>query len=175
MRRSDTDRIRPCHLFEKRGYPQKVMFWGCLTVFGPGVLIPVNGTMRSDDYIHILSTHLIPLARACYGNSQWYLQQDNASCHTSITSRLAMQSMRISILPWPANSPDMNCIENAWGLLKRKLYARGSGRTRADVICNAQDIWMNDNDFRDKCRQMVLSMPNRVSQLYINKGRHTTY
>jgi hypothetical protein len=131
--------------------------------------------MKSQDYIDILRIHLLPLATELFGNNAWYLQQDNATCHTSNLTREAMHSMNIRVLPWPANSPDMNCIENAWGLLKRKLYQYNSGFTRDDVIRNALDIFHNDSQFRDTCIHLILSMPKRVQKLFNVKGGFTGY
>jgi hypothetical protein len=119
--------------------------------------------------------HLSPTAQAWYGDTNWILQQDNASCHTSAISRQAIAEMGIHLLPWPSNSPDMNCIENAWSLLKRKVYERGSGRTKEDVIFCALDIWNNDNQFRDSCIQLVHSMPRRIHALSKARGGFTTY
>lgn len=99
VRRGPNDPILPAHLQQQLGYPIKIMFWGCISVLGPGCLVPVIGTLRSAEYIDILQTHLLPIANAWYGDDVWYLQQDNASCHTSVQTRAALRNMHIHDLP----------------------------------------------------------------------------
>jgi hypothetical protein len=175
VRRSHGEHIRDCHRNERRGYSNKVMFWGCMSVFGPGCLIPVTGTMASAEYQEILGTHLLPVAEAWYGSEHWILQQDNASCHTSASTRQRLQQLGIQVLDWPANAPDMNVIENAWSMLKAKLYHLGTPKSRDDLIKQAQDIWQNDENFREKCMDLVHSMPKRVKSLYNVNGGPTLY
>jgi hypothetical protein len=175
VRRSSGESIQPCHRDARRGYATRIMFWGCISVFGPGCLIPITGTMKSTDYIDVLQTHLLPIAQAWYGDALWLLQQDNASCHTSGFSLQHINDMGIRLLSWPSNSPDMNCIENAWQVLKRKLYQQGTGRTRNEVIIHAQHIWSHDDEFRQVGINLVNSMPRRVRALYNVWGGPTNY
>ena len=136
------------------------MFWGCISIFGTGCLIPVNGTLRSDSYCDIIENHLRPYAQACYGESAGILQQDNARCHTSKIARQYFAQAGIEVLPWSASSPDMNPIENIWACLKRKVYADDSGETRQAVIDKATNIWENDDDLREACINAIMSMPD---------------
>jgi hypothetical protein len=116
------------------------MFWGCVSVLGTGCLVPIKGNLASAQYIDIITTHLLPTARAWYGNDNWLLIQDNAPCHNSKMTRQFLNQANIRVIPWPSNSPDMNIIENIWHILKSRLYRQGSGKTRNEVIAKAMQI-----------------------------------
>jgi hypothetical protein len=121
-------------------------------------------------YVDIIECHFLPLATALYGDAEFILQQDNAPSHTSAFTRQALAEHGLQLLEWPPNSPDMNCIENIWGILKRKLRSRGTGETRAEVIAHAIHIWETDPDLRRACINCIQSMPARLHALYIARG-----
>ena len=54
VRRSKGEVARDEHYDHRQGYTIKVMFWGAITIFGTGCLVPVDGTMNSSKYIDIL-------------------------------------------------------------------------------------------------------------------------
>ena len=52
-------------------------------------------------------------------------QQDNAPCHASREMNESLSSRNIKIMPWPAYFPDLNPIENIWGIMTQHVYAGG--------------------------------------------------
>jgi transposase-like protein len=114
---------------EKQG-TISAMFWGCITYNGVGTIIPINGTcnmnsgQNSVKYIENLDNHLWPVVAKNFGNSTWILQEDNAPCRVSRQCNTWKADNNIPNLPWPAQSPDINVIENVWRVLKIHINRR---------------------------------------------------
>ena len=56
----------------------------------------------------------------------WKLQHDNAPVHVAKSTIANFEKRNIKLFQgWPAKTPDMNIIENAWSILARRVYAGG--------------------------------------------------
>ena len=100
------------HILQTTKFPTKVLFWGCFSRYGVGPLHACVGTMDSRAYVDVIDQHLLPHAMTTFGAQDWYLLQDKATCHTSRLSMGHLIKNGVQVQDWPANSPDLNPIEN---------------------------------------------------------------
>jgi transposase len=89
--------------------------------------------ITASEYAEVLNTTLLPEATRIFstqGIGTFVLQQDNDPTHKVATTTVAKWNGRhassISVLKdWPPNSPDLNPIENVWGIVQAKVNALG--------------------------------------------------
>ena len=111
----------------------------------------------------------MPQAAEWFPSGDWTYQQDGARCHTSYRSIQFFNEHDIPLLPWAANSPDMNPIENIWSLLKKRVFAIGAS-SKQDLIENIENVVSDENYWRNNCESLIKSMPDRIRSLIHNKG-----
>ncbi len=65
---------------------------------------------------------------------------DLAPAHTAKSSKSWLNDHGVGVLDWPANSPDLNPIENLWGIVKRKM--RNKRPKNADELkATVKETW----------------------------------
>ena len=85
-----------------------------------------------------------------------------------------ISELGINVLDWPAQSPDMNIIENVWAHLETKIRKQHPLPTNLDQLWEAlQEEWYSiDLDF---IQNLYRSFSERVKVLQEVKGSYTRW
>ena len=107
-------------------HPMKVHVWGCVSANGFGRCCSFVKNLTGAKMVKIYEKALLPSARTLFGSgpSTWFFQEDNDPKHRCKIATAWKENNNIKNLPWPPQSPDQNCIENVWGVLKANVAAR---------------------------------------------------
>jgi transposase len=155
-----------------------LMIWGCITSKGPGYLADIEGIMDQHLYKRILEGEL-------HDTITWYeldeeemvFQHDNDPKHTSKSVRSYLAEQEFKTMLWPAQSPDLNPIENAWNHLKSAIY---DVRKYAKPASGLKELWRRvETEWEaldaDYISNLYESMPRRMLACIKAKGRWTKY
>lgn len=175
VRRRVGEEYRPECLLPTIKHPTSVMIWGCFSMMGPGRLEVCEGRMNAERYLKVLEKRLLPSARDMYGadNKDWIYQQDNAPCHTAKKVKDWCQAKNIPLLPWPAQSPDMNPIENLWHQINL-IVSKNKPTTKVQLIEEVIKAWHHVIS-QDRLDALVKSMPRRCRAVIKARGMSTKY
>ena len=144
----------------------RVMVWGAFYGQKTVPLRRIIGNLNGAKYLEILQD-VMP---NCPPHHLW--MDDNAPPHRSHIVKEWVVNQNREVVDWPANSPDINPIENAWAELKRRVEVKGA--TSLEVLWKfAEEEWKKlDESFFKK---LTDSMPRRMTALIEAKGGSIKY
>lgn len=155
-------------------HPTYINVWGCFCYHGVGMLHQIHGKMDSEVYVNILEESFLPSKAKLYQkkNMKTIFQFDNDPKHTSLMSLDFLVSHEIDMLDWPSSSPDINPIENLWGILEQQTMDRNP-TSKDELFSLLYDVW-NKTDM-SIIHNLIDSMPKRCELLIASKGKPIKY
>jgi transposase len=150
----------------------KIMVWGCFGDGKVGRLYHVEGIMDAKVYMRILDNEMRPSYQSIFGKKRWIFQQDNDPKHKAKRTMEYLEDQNIPLMSWPAQSPDLNPIENLWSILDERCKERKS-KNAGELYQILLETW-NALD-RDLLLNLADSMPHRIKAVLAAKGLPTHY
>lgn len=174
VRRRVGEEFKPCCILPTVKHPASVMVWGCMTASGVGRLHLVQGMMNAKQYIEVLEKKMKPSSVTLFGEDEEYIfQDDNAPCHRAKVVKEWLRANNVTTLDWPAQSPDLNPIENLWQRLNN-LISVSKPKTKTELIEKIINNWHHIIT-TEELRKLVESMPRRCKMVIENKGYPIKY
>lgn len=132
-----------------------------------------NGTLTAERYVNEIINEYVGPFLVNMGENAIFMQ-DNARPHTARIVFDYLEDVSITRMEWPARSPDMNPIEHAWDELGRRVRQRNSPPITLRELKEALiEEWENIPQHR--LRNLVESMPNRITAVLTARGGNTSY
>ena len=155
-----------------------VMAWAYMAANGTGSLVFIDDVtadkssrMNSEVFRAILSADIQPNASELIGR-RFTVQMDNDPKHTAKATNKFFKSKKWNVMQWPSQSPDLNPIEHAFHLLKKKLKGK-CPKNKQELKTVAVEAWQSIT--RDETQHLVMSMRSRLLAVIDRKGFATKY
>jgi len=172
VQRPPGTRYDPQYISKHMPHSDRVSLWGCFCSRGIGQAEVWVGEFDAAKYVDILHHNLLETARHFFPNEMWWFQQDNASQHTSKLASRWFHNHGVNLIDFPPYSPDLNPIENLWGILKSRIENR-LVHTIDEIERVLREEWEAfEPVFLSK---FINSMPNRCAEVIANGGHKSHY
>lgn len=148
-----------------------VMVWGCFSGYGMGPVRNIIGNMDRYKYLEILEEVMLPYA-------EWELplkfvfQHDNDPKHTAKIVKEWFITNKVRVLKWPAQSPDLNPIENLWDYVDKSIRDKHISN-KSNLFAEIENAWQRVD--KNLISNLISSMPKRCQEVISNKGYWTKY
>ncbi len=139
---------------------------------GVGPLCFLKSTDNAAIYQDILEHFMLPSSDKLYGDADFIFQQDLAPVHSAEGTKSWFNDQSVTVLDWPANSPDLNLIEKLCGIVKRKMRDTRPNTSRWPEGCYQRNLGFITPE---QCHRLITSTPRHIEAVIHAKGAPTKY
>lgn len=125
------------------------------------------------EFIAVLMDTIVPQGKELFGGQPFTLLMDRAPAHTPLEVKHYLEHRGVRVLHgWPGHSPDLNWIEDLWGIMARKM-ASGKTHSVSGLLSEASKQWKSIPI--STLRACASSMRKRIRLCIQLKGQPTGY
>ena len=128
--------------------------------------------MNAVLYVEILKNTLLPFQNRVFPDGM-QLMQDNDPKHTSKLARSWMEEEGVNWWKTPAESLDLNPIENLWHELKEYNRREVKPRTKEELVQGILKFWETVD--LEKCRKYIKHLRKVIPKIIEKCGDATGY
>ncbi len=149
------------------------LWWfGCNVICWCWSIVFLKTNITAPVYQEILEHFMLPSADQIYKDADFIFQQDLAPAHTAKSTKSWLNDHGVGVLDWPANSPDLNPIENLLNIVKRKMRIKRP-KNADELKTTVKETWASRPP--QQCHKLITSMPRRIEAVIKAKGAPTKY
>ena len=146
--------------------------WAGISSRGRTGICIFEGVMKADLFIEILDKTLLPFINGVYADGHKFMQ-DNDPKHAANKTKDWLQEHSINWWKTPAESPDLNPIENLWHELKEYIRREVKPKTKEQLIQGIQQFWGTVDEA--KCLKYIGHLGKVIPKVIELQGAATGY
>ena len=153
-------------------HPTKVHVWAGISARGRTGICIFEGIMKSELFIEILDKTLLPFIDSVYPAGHKFMQ-DNDPKHAANMTKDWLRDNSINWWKTPAESPDLNPIENLWHELKEYVRREVKPKTKDELIRGIEEFWGTVD--QAKCLKYIGHLRKVIPKVIEVQGAATGY
>ena len=153
-------------------HPTKVHVWAGISKRGRTGICIFEGIMKKEMFVSILEGTLVPFIEAVYPDGHKFMM-DNDPKHTSGYAAEWMSENAVNWWKTPAESPDLNPIENIWHELKECIRREVKPKVKEELIQGILRFWGTVD--RAKCLKYIGHLRKVIPKVIELEGAATGY
>ena len=159
-------------LKQRAKHAAKIHVWAGISWKGATRIVIFGGILNADRLGVILENALVPFIREYYPAGH-RLQQDNDPKHRSRYIENFFEENGINWWGSPAESPDLNPIENVWGSMKEFLRNSYKPKNLEELKAGIQQFWQTMTP--EVCKKYIGHLRKVIPKVIELKGDPSGY